>query len=392
MLPEHSRETSLERWNYVKTASYLVVIAIALAITASPSTARKKSRKHAKATPSPTPDAEQIEAATRLQIFLDRANFSPGALNGTYDDFTIKALELYRQSRGEASFPSPSPSEEASPSAKSHPAPDTTGLDLSSVDPTFITYTVTDSDLQSIGPLPSAVTAQAKLKFLPYRDAAEAIAEKFHCTVHLLKELNPGKTKTIKTNDELKVPNVEPFELFAVKDLKPGSEMESAAANDQPDNTKPLDNQSSPVPNEDASGAGQPTISVRVDTKTGILSVFDADKLVAAYPVTIGSKQTTSPIGEWKVRGIAKLPRFRYDQEMLQHGRRSGNFHLLPPGPNSPVGVIWIALNKKGIGLHGTDNPESIGHSVSHGCIRLTNWDVTRLAQKVKASVPVSIY
>jgi lipoprotein-anchoring transpeptidase ErfK/SrfK len=112
---------------------------------------------------------------------------------------------------------------------------------------------------------------------------------------------------------------------------------------------------------------------------------------MAAYPVTIGSNQTASPIGEWKVRGISKLPRFRYDKEMLQHGRRSGNFHVLPPGPNSPVGVIWIALNKKGIGLHGTNEPDNIGHSVSHGCIRLTNWDVTRLAQKVKAGVPVSI-
>jgi lipoprotein-anchoring transpeptidase ErfK/SrfK len=114
--------------------------------------------------------------------------------------------------------------------------------------------------------------------------------------------------------------------------------------------------------------------------------------LVAAYPVTIGSAHTTSPIGEWKVRGVAKMPWFRYDKQMLQHGWRSRNFHLLSPGPNSPVGVIWIALNKRGIGLHGTNEPETIGRAASHGCVRLTNWDVVRLAQKVKADVPVSIH
>jgi lipoprotein-anchoring transpeptidase ErfK/SrfK len=233
--------------------------------------------------------------------------------------------------------------------------------------------------------------AQAKLTFLPYRDAAEAIAEKFHCALHFLEQLNPGKTKTIKAGDQLKVPNVEPFELTAVKDLKPGSEMESLAANDQPDDTNDPDNQSTPGSKDESGAPGQSVISVKVDTKTNILSILDGEKVIAAYPVTIGSNQTASPIGEWKVRGISKLPRFRYDKEMLQHGRRSGNFHVLPPGPNSPVGVIWIALNKKGIGLHGTNEPDNIGHSVSHGCIRLTNWDVTRLAQKVKAGVPVSI-
>jgi lipoprotein-anchoring transpeptidase ErfK/SrfK len=123
-----------------------------------------------------------------------------------------------------------------------------------------------------------------------------------------------------------------------------------------------------------------------------MLGVFENDKLIAAYPVTIGSAQTSSPIGEWKVRGIAKLPRFRYDKEMLEHGERSGNFYMLPPGPRNPVGVMWIALNKKGIGIHGTDDPRSIGHAVSHGCIRLANWDVVRLATKIKAGDNVSIH
>ena len=345
--------------------------------------AHRKSGAHTKPPREQKRDAAQIEAATRLQIFLDRANFSPGALNGHYGEFTIKVLALYRRSRGE---------QPPAPPAKPDTAPDISGLDLASFGPAFILYTAADADLQNIGPVPSAKAAQAKLKFLPYRDAAEAIAEKFHCDVRFLEHLNPGKTKTIKAGDQLMVPNAEPFELAGVKDLKPGSEVGAPAANGLPDEANPGNDKPVPATTEKSGGPERPAVSVKIDTKTNMLGVFDAEKLVAAYPVTIGSAQTTSPIGEWKVSRITKLPTFRYDKRMLKHGERSGNFHILPPGPNSPVGVIWIALNKKGIGLHGTNEPETIGRSVSHGCVRLANWDVVRLAQKVKPGVPVSIH
>jgi lipoprotein-anchoring transpeptidase ErfK/SrfK len=123
-----------------------------------------------------------------------------------------------------------------------------------------------------------------------------------------------------------------------------------------------------------------------------MLAVFESDRLLAAYPVTVGSTQTASPIGDWKVQRISKWPRFRYDEQMLKHGQRSGHFYMLPPGPRSPVGVLWIALNKKGIGIHGTNVPDSIGHSVSHGCIRLANWNVVRFAERIKIGTPVSIH
>ena len=355
----------------------LALVAAIIASSALQVDARKKSRTHSKSAAQSKSKRAQIEAATRLQVFLDRANFGPGVIDGHYGEFTLKALTLYRQSRGEQ----PSPS-----SAKPNVPPDVNGLDLASVGPTTIPYTVTEADLQNVGPRPSAVAAQAKLKFLPYGDAAEALAEKFHCNKHFLEQLNRGKTKTIKAGDQLNVPNVEPFEFAAVKDLKAGSEMSSAAAND-------IDDQNEAANEKDKSpDPVAPATSVKVDMKTNMLGVFDADKLVAAYPVTIGSAETASPVGEWKVRGVAKLPRFRYDKEMLKHGERSGNFYMLPPGPNSLVGVIWISLNKKGIGLHGTAEPETIGRAASHGCVRLANWDVVRLAQKVKAGVPVSIH
>ena len=371
---------SVSDHTHVKILFRFAIIAVLISSSILPAAARKKHREL-------TPNKANIEAATRLQIFLDRANFSPGKLDGTYNEFTWKVLELYRQSRAEQPQPPP-----VKGRSKSNVAPDVTGLDLDSVGPVFVSYTVTDADLANVGPLPNGVPAQAKLKFLPYRDAADAIAEKFHSDVHLLEQINPGKMKTIKTGDQLKVPNVEPFELGAVKQIKPGSETDAQPANEveyQPEaQSENADKNNQPKKNE----APSAPIVIKIDTKINMLGVLQGEKLIAAYPVTIGSAHTTSPIGEWKVRGIAKMPTFRYDKEMLQHGRRSGNFHLLPPGPRNPVGVMWIALNKKGIGIHGTNEPGSIGRAASHGCIRLANWDVVRLATKIKPGNNVSIH
>jgi lipoprotein-anchoring transpeptidase ErfK/SrfK len=353
----------------------LLVIVLVIASAGLASARRKKGH-------SPPPvvkkrsDAE-IEAATRLQVFLDRANFSPGKIDGHYSDFTLKALALYRQSRGEPVTPRPS---------TPNTVPDLSGIDVGSVGPVFIQYTLTEADLQNVGPVPSAVREKAKLKALLYRDVGEEIAEKFHCDEKFLGELNPGRNGgALKPGDQVRVPNVEPFELGAVKDLKPGSEITPEVANDIPDEPE-----QKPDPNSEPAAATK--ASVKVDVKTNMLGVFDGDKIIAAYPVTVGSKQTATPIGEWKVRGVAKLPTFRYDERMLKHGERSKNFHILPPGPNNPVGVVWIALNKRGIGIHGTDDPNTIGQAVSHGCIRLANWDVVRLAGRVKTSVPVSVH
>jgi lipoprotein-anchoring transpeptidase ErfK/SrfK len=365
----------------VKTVSCFAIVALLISSAAPPAAARKKAARE------PTSNKAEIEAATRLQIFLDRANFCPGKIDGHYGDFTWKGLALYRESRGEQSQTPPPQAK-----TKSQVAPDVNGLDFSSVDPVFIPYTVTEADLQSVGPLPSEVSEQAKLKYLPYRSAAEAIAEKFHSDIHLLEQLNPGKTKTLKSGDQILVPNVEPFDLASVKEINPGSDVAAQAVNEVEEEsdaqTKNADENTETQKNEAAPGA----VGVKIDTKTNMLGVFEGDKIIAAYPVTVGSAQTESPIGEWKVRRITKMPTFRYDKQMLEHGERSSNFHLLPPGPRNPVGVMWIALNKKGIAIHGTNEPDSIGRSASHGCVRLANWDVVRLATKIKSGDNVSIH
>src|SRR5439155_20438175 len=101
---------------------------------------------------------------------------------------------------------------------------------------------------------------------------------------------------------------------------------------------------------------------------------------------------TESPIRERETRRITKMHSFNYDKEMIQRGQHRSNFHQLPPDQRKPVSVKWIALNKKGIGIHGTNEPDSIGRSASHGCVRLANWDVVRLATKIKSGDSVSIH
>ena len=212
----------------MNAALRFALVAVLILGSILPAAARKRSSH------SPPPRKADFEAATRLQVFLDRANFSPGKIDGRYNDITRKALALYRESRGEQPQ-TPPPQPKAKSNAKSNIVPDVTGLDLASVDPLFIPYNVTEADLQSIGPLPKEPAQQAKLKFLPYRDAADAIAEKFHSDIHFLEQLNPGKLKALKPGDRLMVPNVEPFELASVKEVKPGSEVSSQAANEVED-------------------------------------------------------------------------------------------------------------------------------------------------------------
>src|SRR5260370_37548534 len=105
-----------------------------------------------------------------------------------------------------------------------------------------------------------------------------------------------------------------------------------------------------------------------------------------------GSKSLPAPIGTWKVVKVTTMPIFRWDEAMLKHGRRSSDFYTIPPGPRNPVGIVWIGVNKKGIGIHGTDSPDTIGRSASHGCIRLANWDAARVVNQITVGMTVEIY
>ncbi len=334
---------------------------------------------------------EAIEAVTRLQVFLDKAEFAPGKIDGRIGQFTLEALALYREAQGAAVTPAtPDPKVKVE---KGEALPELSDLDLASVDPLFLSYEVSEDDLKQVGELPSKIPEQAKLKALPYRSAAEAIAEKFHMDEGYLDELNPGKTKNIKAGDLLKVVNVVPFEKSAIEALKKGDKEKDKEENKEKD--KDTEDKDEVVSNKtddaEVKKEDDSKLIVHINTETNMLSVFDNDKLIAAYPVTVGSEQTESPEGKWKVTKISTMPNFRYDKSMLKKGVRSDDFHMLPPGPNNPVGVMWIQLSKDGIGIHGTNDPATIGRASSHGCIRLANWDVVRFAEKIQLNVPVTI-
>jgi lipoprotein-anchoring transpeptidase ErfK/SrfK len=320
------------------------------------------------------PDPAKMEEQTRLQIFLDRANFGPGKIDGREGEFTRKALQRFQKAGGGA------------------------WTDLSSVEPVFTEYQVTAEDAASIGEVPREPAEQAKLKALPYRTVLEAVAEKFHADTDFIKELNPELREELKEGDRVKVPNIEPFDLAAVKEIKPGEGLA------QPEGTEesPGDDGRTPKAKDNGEakdgrkGEGEeaeskPKVALHIDTGEKILEVRVDGQLKAAFPITPGSDSIPSPTGEWKVKGVARMPDFRWDKSVLKFGVRSDDAHILPPGPNNPVGVVWIALNKPGIGIHGTDDPETIGRAASHGCVRLANWDIVKLARMVKAGVSVTI-
>jgi lipoprotein-anchoring transpeptidase ErfK/SrfK len=346
----------------------------------------------------PAPDRAELEEMTRLQVFLDRANFGPGKIDGRGGEFTKKALEMYRSAHGEQQ-PSAGTAETGAESKSKDKGTragavklDTAGIDLSSVGEPFVKYTVTADDVQNIGEVPKEPAAMAKLKSVPYRNVLEGVAEKFHADVDFIKELNPEvKTDALKEGDTLVVPNAEPFELAAVKQIKPGEAVSTDQNADTAATTKDSKADKGDAKREPAEADSATQIALHVNTKEKMLEVREGEKLIAAFPVTPGSDSIPTPSGNWKVKGVAKMPDFRHDEKMLKEGERGDVAHVIPPGPNNPVGVIWIALNKKGIGIHGTDDPDTIGRAASHGCIRLANWDIAKLATMVKTGVSVTI-
>lgn len=285
------------------------------------------------------------ETATKLQIFLDNNYFAPGKIDGKMGEFFRKALISYKHA---------------------HALPKTGAVDswlLDQVPVTFIDYTIKQEDMAFIGVLPHEKTEQAKLKYLPYDSVLEFVSERFHSSDEYIKKLNPGKDwEKMQPGEVVKVPNVVPFEIEKIKESQ---------AKENPAFKKR---------------------KIFVDTKERILEIFDNDQLLYVFPITPGSTALPAPVGTWKIVGIVTYPWFRYDEGMLNYGVRTEEFFNLPPGPNNLVGVLWMGLNKTGIGIHGTNNPETIGRAASHGCIRLANWDAARVKDLVGVGNTVIIF
>ncbi len=130
-----------------------------------------------------------------------------------------------------------------------------------------------------------------------------------------------------------------------------------------------------------------------IDTRERMLELYESEcgPLLASFPITPGSGRFATPPGHWKIVGITLMPTFRWDESVLEYGVRSDQFYQLPTGPNNPVGILWAGLSKPGIGIHGTNNPETIGRASSHGCMRTANWDAIRLSKMITKGIPVII-
>ena len=269
-----------------------------------------------------------------LQILLDRAGMSPGVIDGRMGSNVDKAVAAYKEKTGRTlqTGDAQALAEEL----------DATG------GPAIITYEVTAEDAAGpyVASIPSDYAEKASLPAMSYERPSERLAEKFHMDEEYLKETNPGADFG-RQGTQIKVASV-------------------------------------------GTNVTGEVVKILADKGREQVRAYGADgKLLAAYPSTIGSSDTPSPSGTVQVNRVAFNPNYTYNPKINFRQGANDKILTIPPGPNGPVGSIWIALSKPTYGIHGTPEPSKIGKTNSHGCVRLTNWDATELAKIVKPGVTV---
>jgi lipoprotein-anchoring transpeptidase ErfK/SrfK len=274
-----------------------------------------------------------------LQVLLDRAGFSPGEIDGVEGENLANALTAFEHERN---LPE---RQEVTPAVLDALGAADVGAEV------LLDYTITDADVA--GPfttdIPEDLTDQASLPALGYSSVLEMLGERFHVSPKLLQRLNPGASFA-NAGETVRVPNVP---------APPARSQQPAASN-----------------------GSAVTVIVSENGKTLRLTDQSGRTMFQA-PVTVGSEHDPLPIGEWAVRGLWPNPVFHYNPELFWDADPSHSTAAIQPGPNNPVGVMWIDLTRDHYGLHGTPEPSRVGHTFSHGCVRLTNWDIMRVAALV---------
>ena len=291
--------------------------------------------------------AARSELVLQAEVLLDREGFSPGVIDGTDGDNFGHALHAFQQANG---LPV-GPLDQATLNALGQKSP---GEILAS-------YTIQPAD--TAGPfvthIPHDFAQMARLPNLGYRSPRQLLAERFHMSEGLLAALNPG-LRFDRPGTVISVANVVPPSPDAAVSQGSGSSTAPAAA------------------------------LVVVDKEAHAVSVYSSDKrLLAFYPASIGSAEKPAPSGTFRIRGVAYNPTYTYNPAYAFRGQHAQRRITVRPGPNNPVGLVWIGLSLKGYGIHGSPDPDLVGKTQSHGCIRLTNWDALGLARLVKPGTPV---
>ncbi|SEK07158.1 Lipoprotein-anchoring transpeptidase ErfK/SrfK [Sphingobium sp. AP50] len=310
------------------------------------------------ATPASAFRATNIDPSIfRAQVQLDRAGFGPGVIDGRKGRFFNAAVKGYQAAQG---------------LTQSGELDGGTRAALGKDDaPALMTMVLKDDALAAdfTPDIPAKIVDQVALPNLGYRDIVERLAERFHTTPQILLALNPA-LKAPQAGMELRLPSLIPANRDYDNSLSPQWRDTLATLN---------------------ISARQPQAAkIVVDKSESLLKVFDAqDRLVAQFPATTGSDHDPLPIGQWVIEAIAFLPTYHYNPDLFWDAAESDGTAVLQPGPNNPVGVVWIDLDKPHYGIHGTPEPTRIGRSQSHGCVRLSNWDAARLAQMTSTSTQV---
>lgn len=312
----------------------------------------------------------------QAQVVLERLGFATGIIDGKESPALANAVKGFQESRN---LPVTGKLDDATRKALAQWA---------SIPATRIVTIPQEWGQIAFAALPESPAEQAKLSSLAYESLAEKLAERFHTTPEVLAQLNPGGRPAGAESAASPSPAASPQAVA----FAPGQQIRVPNTGADSIDASKIEN-AGWLETLRSLGVGtqQPEAArLVVDESEGWLKAYDAGgKLVAMFSVTTGSRHDPLPIGDWGIKGKAYNPPYSYDPALLRGAPASNGKHQLPPGPNSPVGVVWIDLTKDHYGIHGTPSPDTIGTAESNGCVRLTNWDAARLAQMVTGSTKV---